>query len=236
MRHVWTKDAEQLLAELYPDKLTSELVAVFEISVTKIHQKASRMNLRKSDAFLKSSLSGRLNGIIGASSRFKKQQPGWNKGKKQSDYMTAEMIERTATTRFKKGQDPHNTQPIGSTRISKDGYLEIKIRHDKSGKNKNYVLMQRFVWEENYGPIENSSIVEFIDGNSLNVHISNLRLVSRKENMIRNSFSDKSIVKRFFGIKDEKLVSETIEKIPEVIRLKRNALLLNHQINKNYAK
>lgn len=236
MRQIWSAEEEQKLINLYPDSSASELVVVFSRSISKICSKANKLGLKKSADFFNGPFSGRLNGVVGENTRFKKNQPGWNKGKKQTDYMRPEMIERTKNTRFKKGDDPHNTVSIGSTRITKDGYVEIKIRHDKTHKNKNFVLLQRLIYENNISPIPEGYIVEFIDNNPLNFELNNLRLVTRKENMIKNSLSDKSIVKRFFGIKEEKSIDIIISSIPEVIALKRNAILLNHQINKNYAK
>lgn len=236
MRQMWDSESEKLLRELYPDTPTVDLVAVFGRSVTKIHQKANRMELRKSEAFLKGPHSGRLDGIIGTESRFQKQMPGWNKGRKQTDYMSAENIARTAATRFKKGQDPHNTVPIGHVRITQDGYMEMKVRHDKSGKNKNFVLVQRLVYEKHFGVIPVGGIIEFRDGNPLNVSPENLELKTRRENMIRNSVSDKAIVKRFLGVTDDDSVMKIIAEMPEIIALKRKTILLNHKINKNYAK
>jgi hypothetical protein len=48
--------------------------------------------------------------------------------------------------------------------------------------------------------------------------------------------SDSSVVKRFLGIKDQHLVDEIIENHNGIIDLKRNALKLNQQINKNERK
>ncbi|NII81698.1 MULTISPECIES: hypothetical protein [unclassified Pedobacter] len=54
-----------------------------------------------------------------------------NKGKKQTDYMSAEAIERTKATRFNKGNEPHNTKHDGYERISKDGYVQIRVTKGK---------------------------------------------------------------------------------------------------------
>jgi hypothetical protein len=147
MRQIWSPQSEKLLRELYPDHLTEDLVDVLGFPVHKIRSKANRIGIKKSESFLKSNLSGRLDGVRGGNTRFKKGQISWNKGKKQIEYMTDEMIARSVQTRFKPGQDPHNTVDIGHVRMTKDGYLEMKVRHDKSGKNKNFVLLQRLIYE-----------------------------------------------------------------------------------------
>lgn len=236
MRQMWSPQSEKLLRELYPDRLSEDLVEVLGFPVHKIRSKANRMKIKKSEAFLKSNLSGRLDGVRGGNTRFQKGQDSWNKGKKQSEYMSPEMIARTAGTRFNSGRDPHNTVGIGHVRITKDGYLEMKVRHDKSGKNKNFVLLQRLIYEQHHGDIPKGFIVEFIDKNPLNLDVGNLRLCERVENLMRNVTSDKSIVKRFFKINSEDEIMKVINDMPDVIALKRNTLLLNHQINKNYAK
>lgn len=236
MRQMWSPQSEKLLKELYPNRLSEDLVEVLGFPVGKIRAKANRMKIKKSEAFLKSNLSGRLNGVRGGNTRFQKGQDSWNKGKKQIEYMSAEMIERSSKTRFAVGSDPHNTVEIGHIRMTRDGYLEMKVRHDKTGKNKNFVLLQRLIYEQHYGVIGEGNIVEFVDGNPLNLDINNLRLCTRVENLMRNITSDKSIVKRFFGIKSDSEIMKVIADLPDVIELKRKTILLNHQINKNYAK
>lgn len=241
MKKFWTTQEIEILRRLYPDCKTKTLELIFNRKASIISQKASSLGIGKSEGFKKSPLSGRMlkGSTIGEATRFAKQMPGWNKGLKQSDYMSPEMIERTAKTRFKKGQDPHNTVPIGHERITKDGYVEVKVRHLKDGedsKNKNFELKQRFIYEENFGPIPEGMIVEFLDGDKLNFEPSNLVLRTLKENMLRNSYSDNGIVKRFFGVKNPGIVEKIIEEMPELIEQKRKTILLNQKINKEYAK
>lgn len=120
-----------------------------------------------------------------ANSRFKKGQVPANKGKKQSEYISPEAIEKTKATRFKKGHLPHNTLYNGA----------IVSRPDSTGRIYKYIrldlgvwdLFHRVIWEQHKGSIPEGSIVCFKDGNSDNVKIENLELVSREENMLRNS-------------------------------------------------
>lgn len=145
--------------------------------------------------------------------------------------MSAESIARSSVTRFKKGHDPHNTVEIGHVRLTKDGYLEMKVRHDKDDSTNNFELVQRLVWEKHNGPIHEGYIIEFVDGNAMNVCIENLRMVSRVENILKNVTSDRSIVKRFFGIKKEAEIEKVIREIPQIIELKRSIILLKHKLN-----
>lgn len=240
MRKLWTAQQVDSLIKLYPDCKTETLVPLFGRSASMISSKASSLGIKKSEGFLKSPLSGRISAKndIGINTRFKSLQPGWNKGMRQSDYMSKEMIEKTSKTRFKKGQDPHNTVSIGYERISRDGYIEVKIQHLKNGdaNNKNFVAKHRIIYEEHYGEIPENCNVEFKDGNKLNLNPSNLILRTKKENLIKNSLCDKSIVKRFMGIKDINLIDVIINEMPETINLKRKNILLNKEINKKNAK
>lgn len=111
---------------------------------------------------------------------FKKGSIPKNKGKKLIEYVSAESIERMRATQFKKGKNPHNTKYDGYERISKDGYIEVRV---SSGK---FVLKHRKVWEEHHGEIPKDRIIIFIDNNRQNCSIENLEMISREENAIRN--------------------------------------------------
>jgi hypothetical protein len=148
--------------------------------------------------------------------------------------MSPEMIDKSKAGRFKKGQDPHNTVVMGSERISGDGYIEIKIRHLKTGlkAEKNFESKHRFIYEREHGPIPKDSIIQFVDGNKRNFDISNLKMITQSENLLQNKMSDKAIVKRFFGVKNQSLVDQIIQENPQIIQLKRNILQLNQTIIK----
>ena len=237
MSRIWTLEEDSILREKYADCLTIDLLEDLPKRTVKgICSHAHVLGLKKSDLFYASGMGGRISNHndIGEKTRFARNMPGWNKGKKQSDYMSPEKIEKTKATRFQKGQDPHNTVPIGTERISKDGYIEIKIRHLKNGEanNKNFVSKHRMIYEQNFGPIPDNCNVEFIDGNKRNFEPSNYILRTKTENFLKNSMSDASIVKRFLGVKEPELVEKIITEMPEVIKLKRNAIKLNQKINK----
>lgn len=236
MRKFWTLEEKELLRLHYPDNRSEDILHLFpDRTANKISQHANVLGLKKSDAFMKSPLSGRISkeNDIGIKTRYSKNCPGWNKGKKQSDYMSPEKIEKTKIGRFKKGQDPHNTVAIGFERLSKDGYVEVKVRHIKNGKsnNENFEFKHRLIYEENFGPIPEGMIVELLDGDKLNFEPANFVLRTRKENLLRNSMSDSSIVKRFLGIKDPDAVEIIISEMPKLIELKRGLIKHKKELN-----
>lgn len=115
------------------------------------------------------------NGLTG---RFEKGQVPFNKGRKG---MCAKGCEKTW---FQKGHLPHNTKPIGYERITRDGYVEVKVAMRPSRKdcNDNFILKHRLVWEQANGPIPKGYVVTFKDGNKRNFDLDNLALISMAEN------------------------------------------------------
>ncbi|MDD3393932.1 MAG: HNH endonuclease signature motif containing protein [Anaerotignum sp.] len=111
----------------------------------------------------------------GLTGQFQKGCVPCNKGKRGIHYAGSEK------TWFKKGQMPHNHKPVGSERVSKDGYIEIKVAEPKKWRLKHNV-----VWESTHGKIPRDHVVIFLDGNKLNVDIENLKLISRGQLLLMN--------------------------------------------------
>ncbi len=81
-------------------------------------------------------------------------------------------------TSFKKGNKPHNWKPIGSSRISKDGYVEVKISEPKT-----WAQLHVIIWQAANGPIPDGHCVVFKDMDKANVCLNNLELITRNENL-----------------------------------------------------
>ncbi len=81
-------------------------------------------------------------------------------------------------TTFKTGHRPHNWKPIGSSRISKDGYLEVKISEPKT-----WAQVHVLIWHAVYGEIPDGHCVVFKDGDKTNTDPNNLELITRNENL-----------------------------------------------------
>ena len=86
---------------------------------------------------------------------------------------------------FKKGNIPQNCKPVGTERLDRDGYVEIKI----SDPNK-WELKHRYLWEKENGKIPKGMVLIFKDNNKLNIDLDNLILINRAENMKINSRGD----------------------------------------------
>ena len=108
---------------------------------------------------------------------FEKGNIPWNKGMKG---WCAEGVEKTW---FKKGNIPVQHKEVGSERITKDGYIEVKVAEPNKWK-----LKHIWVYEQVNGTIPKNSAVIFLDGNKQNTDISNLKLVTRSELLVMNRY------------------------------------------------
>lgn len=113
----------------------------------------------------------------GTKGHFSKGHVPANKGKK----MSPEIYEKVKHTMFQKGHAPQNHRPVGSERVSRDGYIEIKVAEPDKWK-----LKHRVLWEESRGKIPKGSILIFVDGNKQNVVLDNLRLIERGTHAVMN--------------------------------------------------
>ena len=168
---VWTPDMDNILKENYPYKETSEVAKMLGLTTKQILCRARRLKLHKSPEVVKGI---RENGM------FLKGHVPFNKGMKQHEFMSEEVIQKTIATRFKKGQIPVNVKNVGYERITRDGYVEIKTE-------KGFVLKHRMLWEKYYGKIPKRHVIRFKNGNKQDVRIENLELVTFENNMKDNT-------------------------------------------------
>ncbi|MFG6286960.1 HNH endonuclease signature motif containing protein [Pseudomonas aeruginosa] len=176
IRETWTAEQELVLLRLYPDMPNEVLAARLNKTLQQICSKAYRLGLKKSPEFSK-----KIRQDWGSATRFKKGNTPWNCGMKGLPARG-----RAPETQFKKGQKPHTWLPVGSTRVSADGYLQRKIS-DTGYPPRDWKGIHILLWEEHFGPIPTGHCVCFKDNNKQNVVIDNLELITRAERMRRNS-------------------------------------------------
>ena len=112
---------------------------------------------------------GVCNGLVGG--QFQKGHVPFNKGMKKYWVGGEE-------TQFKKGHIPFNHRPVGSERIVKNGYIEIKVAEPNKWRLKHHL-----VWEKVNGAIPKGHHLTFADGNKLNLALDNLVLVSNRQSL-----------------------------------------------------
>lgn len=138
----------------------------------------------------------------GTSGHFKKGSIPWNLGLK--GYM------RSNKTSFKKGNIPPNYKPVGSERIIKDGYIEVKTEDPNK-----WELKHRVVYKQHYGEIPKGYNVIFADRDKRNFDIENLMLISKAQMLILNKnnliYTDKELTKTGVNIANVMLKIREIE-------------------------
>lgn len=178
-RRFWTDAEIATLIARYPNERTGPIANYLGRNERQVYMKAGQLGLFKSPEYLASPAACRLRrgDNIGAAHRFKPGQDAWNRGMKGLDIGGKE-------TRFPKGNKPANHKPVGSTRITVDGYIEVKVAEGMY----QWRLLHREVWKQHHGsyPRRDRPIV-FVDGNKQNCAISNLECISRATLMKRNT-------------------------------------------------
>ena len=176
---IWTNVQLDMLRAFYPDNTMETIKALTGRNESSIYNKVHSLGLEKSEAYLASPAACRLRrgDEIGKEYRFKSGNVPFNKGLK--GWSAA----GTEATRFKKGTKPPNHRPVGYIRLTKDGYYEIKVAE---GMQK-FKLLHRVIWERCNGEIPAGQICIFLDGNTKNLEVTNLALMTKVQNMKRNS-------------------------------------------------
>jgi hypothetical protein len=187
-RRFWSPDEKALFRKLYPNTEMDQLVKIFGRDAEAIYGAADRLGVKKSDEYQakkKAAEAERLKNS-GVANRFKPGHAPVNKGLRRPGWSAGRMRE----TQFKKGVRQGIAvklyQPIGTERLTKDGYRQRKINDDLP-LQKRWRGVHCIVWEEANGPIPKAHAVVFKDRNKLNCDLENLELVSRAELMRRNT-------------------------------------------------
>lgn len=183
----WSEPDRQYVRDHFASNPTADVARAIGRTSSQVSQCAARLGLRKSEAYLASPASCRLRAGISASpsTQFRKGMQPWNAGKKGYDPGG-----RCSGTQFKHGfvggAAAANYQQIGTERVSKDGILYRKVA-DTGARRERWKPVHAAVWEESNGRIPCGHIVVFRDGDRSNFRVENLELISRAENMRRNT-------------------------------------------------
>lgn len=121
------------------------------------------------------------------STQFVKGHKTHNKGVPLVEWMSPKGVEKVKKAWFKEGRIPPNVNPEG------DG--AITIRKDPRGVPQKYIRLSigvwapyaRHKWEKENGKIPDDHILTFKDGDTLNTSYDNLELITKIENILRNS-------------------------------------------------
>lgn len=156
----YTEEQLDYLREITPGRWNKEITKMFNNKFNQNRTETAIMGVRQ------------RNGIkTGFNGAFPKGSTPWNKGKRG--------LMGANSTSFKKGEKPPNWVPIGTERVTRDGYPEIKIQDGKGQKN--WRGKHIVTWEKENGPLPKDHVIIFGDGDKANIDIDNLICVSRKQ-------------------------------------------------------
>ena len=110
----------------------------------------------------------RIGALTGRTGRIEKGNKPWNTG-------TKGLMKANVTT-FKKGNKPCNVKPVGYERITKDGYIEVKISEPNV-----FEMKHRHIWQLAHGPIPKGHVIVFKNTNKQDCRIENLEIITRGE-------------------------------------------------------
>ena len=193
-RRRWTEYEDEVLRQHYATTLTVDLAELLCHTLSSTHQRARKLGLFKSIDFIQETARARSakpdHG--GRAHQFKPGVPSWSKGLKGR----VGVQEACKATQFKKGRpasEARNYVPIGTLRLSKDGYLERKVSDDPGiYPARRWVALHRLVWEAVNGPVPDGCIVVFKPGAKTAdpeaVTADRLECLTRRENMLRNTY------------------------------------------------
>lgn len=190
-KRYWTPALDEQLRSLYPDNKTEVVAEIIGARTSQVYSRASALGLKKSAAFMDSDKSGRVaRGRQHPSMIATQFKPGlisWNKGTKG----IVGVQEACRATQFKKGAAPHNTLPIGSYRLNREGHLQQKISDAKGSNSKRWRGVAELVWCAANGPLPPKHIVVFKNGMFTNkleeITLDRVDCISNAEHVRRNS-------------------------------------------------
>jgi len=187
-KRLWNPEDDALLVARYPRERTSSIARQLRRSLIAVYARAHLLGLAKSAEYLASADAYRLRrgSRVGAAYRFRKGHVPANKGLRRPGWGPGRMKE----TWFKKGERRGVAvrlyRPIGTERISKDGYLERKT-NDRLPLQARWRAVHLLLWEATHGPIPAGHAIAFRNRDKRDVRLDNLELVSRREMMARNT-------------------------------------------------
>jgi hypothetical protein len=179
----WTESELKTLRAEYSDTPAKTIAEKLGRSLQAVYGQAKKFGLEKSPEFLSSPDAGRIQPgeRRGTSGEFAKGHQPWNTGLK--GWTAGGQAEQT---RFRSGNRPHNWKPIGSERITHDGYVQRKMT-DTGYPPRDWRGVHILMWEEHNGPVPQGHVVVFRNGDNRDFRLENLELITKAENMRRNT-------------------------------------------------
>lgn len=177
-----------MLRELYPDTPTAHVARRLRRTVAATYGRADKLGLNKSAEYLASPAACRLRrgDNPGVAFRFPKGHVPANKGLRRPGWGPGRMKETQFKKGVRRGVAVRLYKPIGTERISKDGYLERKV-NDGLPLQARWRAVHLVVWEAAHGPLPRGHAIAFKNGDKRDIRLDNLECITRAELMARNT-------------------------------------------------
>ena len=176
----WTQQEEETLIRLYEDPkvFPKDIAKMLDRTLPQVYNKARAMGLNAPMERIRMASRLGTQHPKSIATRFQKGHIPENKGKRVSP----ETYAKCQPTMFKKGHTPANHRGVGSERINKDGYIEIKVAEPKRWR-----LKHRIIWEQANGEIPKGYNVQFKNHNPQDCRIENLYLICRADQIAKEN-------------------------------------------------
>lgn len=250
----WTQEMESFLIHNYQTKTNLELAKHLGMKLTSVRTKLYELGFKRIEMeywnieqieFLK--LNYQHMGDTEIAERFAKKYPkakGWDKRhiEKKRRYLGLKRDQETILKIHKKNVKDgrfslcpvkawhtRGIPVVGVSVVWKGNGFHVPHVKTETG----YRKLAHINYEKAYGPIKPNHMIVHMDGDTLNCEPSNLKMISKAENALRNNTNIELKDSYVLGILrlDEATKQEIKLHHPELINLKRNQLLLNRKIN-----
>lgn len=187
-RRRWAADEDAVLRREYPSEPTADIARRLNRTPSSVYQRAGILHLAKSAVYLASPAACRMRrgDAVGAHHRFPKGHVPYNKGLRRPGWGPGRMKETQFTCGVRRGVALKLYKPIGSERLSKNGYLQRKINDDLPLQAR-WRAVHLIVWEAAHGPLPVGHAIVFCNGDKSDIRLDNLECITRRALMLRNS-------------------------------------------------
>jgi hypothetical protein len=187
-KRLWDDEEIAVLLARYPHEPTPRIARALRRSLSAVYGRAQILGLTKTAEYLASPDACRLRRgeHPGVATQFKKGQVPANKGLRRPGWSPGRMKETQFKKGVRQGVAVRLYQPIGTERISKDGYLERKINDDLPLQAR-WRSVHLLVWEAANGRVPKSHAITFVNGDKRDIRLANLKCITRRELLARNT-------------------------------------------------
>lgn len=182
----WTEKEIETLKQYYPILIREEMQRLLPSKTySSMQRKASQLGVKKTPETLSRICA--LQTESRAKNQFKKGHTPFNKGKKGIQFSSEAAKERWQKSLFTPEMRRHNEKYDGAIAKRKDNKSGIVYHYIRMERGK-WMLLHRHIWEKHHQcKLSRKQNVVFIDGNTENFDISNLKVLTNQELMLHNS-------------------------------------------------